>query len=84
MSYIQDSFRLDKRSSALRVGFYKILFHFKAFMWESIIPLLPLPTCISRTIAILLHVFSARYDAPPPDPPFVCYTLYNIGNGNIV
>ena len=38
------------------------------------------PTCIARTIAILLHVHGEIYDAPP-DPPFVCNTPYNIGNG---
>jgi len=31
---------------------------------ESIIRLPP-PTCIARTIAILLHVYSTVYDAPP-------------------
>ena len=46
-------------------GLFKILFYFAAFMWESIILLLPPPTCIARTIAILLHVYCARYDAPP-------------------
>jgi len=37
-------------------------------MWESIILLLPPPTCIARIIAILLHVYCARYDAPPTPP----------------
>ena len=46
-------------------------------MWESIILLLPPPpTCIARTIAILLHVDCARYDAPPTPPLFaIQYTL---------
>ena len=34
-------------------------------MHESIIRVLPPPTCIARTIAIPLHVYSAVYDAPP-------------------
>jgi len=63
----------------VQLSLYKILFHFAAFMWETILPFLPPPTCIARTISILLHVYCARYDAP-----FVCYTLYNIGIGNIV
>jgi len=50
------------------VSFYKILFHFKASLWESIILLSP-PTCKAYTIAILLHSYCAMY-APPPTPPF--------------
>jgi len=41
------------------------------------------PACIAHTAAILLHGYWAMYD-PPPDPPCVCHTPYNIGNGNIV
>ena len=48
-----------------RLGLYKILFYFEAFVYESIIRVLPPPTCIARTIAMLLHVYCARYDAPP-------------------
>jgi len=47
------------------VGLYKILFYCEAFVHKSIIRLLPPSTCIARTIAILLHVYSAVYDAPP-------------------
>jgi len=36
-------------------------------MRESIIRLFPPLTCIARTVAILLHVYRATYDAPP-DP----------------
>ena len=50
---------------ALWVGLYKILFYTKAFVHESIILLLPPPTCIACTIAILLHIYCAIYDAPP-------------------
>jgi len=39
---------------ALRTGLYKILFYFEAFVHESIILLLPTPTCIARTIAMIL------------------------------
>ena len=55
------------------VGVYKIWFHFAAFMWESIICLLPPPICIVRTIAILLHVYCARYDAPPTPPLYAIH-----------
>jgi len=64
-------------------GLYKILFCFDACVHESIILLSLPPTCTARTIAILLHVYCAIYDAPP-DPPCVCHTTYNIGNNNIV
>jgi len=46
-------------------GLHKILFYFEAFVHELTIRLLPPPTCIARTIAILLHVYCAIYDAPP-------------------
>ena len=58
------------------------IFYFKAFVHESIILLLPPPTCTARTIAILVHVYFAIYDAPRP--PCVCHTQYNIGNDNIL
>ena len=53
-----------RRVYPLRVGLYKILFHFAAFMWESILLFLPPPACTPRIIAIPLHVYCARYDAP--------------------
>jgi len=65
------------------LGLYTILFYFDAFVHKSIILLSPPPTCTARTIAILLHVYCAIYDAPPP-PPCVFHTRYNIDNNNIV
>jgi len=62
---------------------YKILFRFKALLGESIILLLPPPTCKAYAIAILLHDHWAIY-ALLPTPPFVCREQYNIGDGNIV
>ena len=55
----------------------------KALLWESIILLLPpphlqsLPYCntIARPFRNIL---------PRTDPPSVCHTPYNIGDGNIV
>ena len=47
------------------VSLYKIVFHFEAFVHESIILLNPPPICTARTIAMLLHVHCAIYDAPP-------------------
>jgi len=38
--------------------------------------LLPPPTCIARTIAIPVHVYCARYDAPPIPPWYaIHYTI---------
>ena len=50
-----------------RISLYKILFHFTALVWESIILLLPPPTCNAYRVAILLHDYCAIY-APPTDP----------------
>jgi len=68
--------------SLLRVRLYKILFHLKALWWRYppfIAPphLQRLPYC--NTIARPL-----RNIGPATDPPFVCHTPYNIGDGNIV
>jgi len=49
-----------------RFGLYKILFYFEAFVHESIIRVLPTPTCTALAIAMLLHVYCAIYDAPRP------------------
>ena len=65
------------------LSLYKILFHFKALLWESIILLLPSPLLQSlpycNTIARL-----SRNIRPPTDPPFVCHIPYNTDDGNIV
>ena len=53
---------------------YKILFHFKALLWESLILLLPRSPCKAYPVAILLHANCAIY-APPPTPPCVAYTI---------
>jgi len=47
------------------VGHYKILFYFDAFVHNSIIRLLPPAICTARTIAMLVYVYCAIYDAPP-------------------
>ena len=48
---------------------YKILFCFKALLCESIILLLPPPSCTTYTIVILFHAHCVIY-APPPTLPF--------------
>jgi len=48
-----------------RIGLAKIVFSFEALVRESIIGSLPPPTCDVRTIAMLLHVYCAIYDASP-------------------
>jgi len=55
-------------------GLYNTLFYFEAFVHKSIICLLPPPTCTTRTIAILLHVYGAIYDVPPT-PLYMAYTI---------
>jgi len=57
-----------------QIGLHKILFHFNALLWESIILLLP-PTCKAYPIVILLHDHYAIY-APLPTPPFMPYTIH--------
>jgi len=51
----------------LQVSPYKIFFHFKALLCESIILLFPPPTCKAYPITILLYAHFAIY-APPPTP----------------
>jgi len=51
-----------------QVDLHKILSHFKALLWESIVLLLPHPTYKAYAIAILLHDHCA-INAPPPTPP---------------
>ena len=64
----------------VRVSMYKIVYHFKALLWESIIRLLPpplqsLPDC--NTIARPL-----RNKRLLPDAPLVSHTPYNVGRDN--
>jgi len=73
---------LALEAGANQVSLHKILFHFKALLWESIVRLLFPPTCKAYPIAIRLHDHCAIY--APPTPPFLCHTPYNIGDGNIV
>jgi len=54
------------------LGLYKIFCHLEAFVHESILLVLPTPTCVAQTIAILLHDCCAVYNTPRP--PCVCDT----------
>jgi len=72
-------------SSYTQLGLYRILSYFKAFVNEPIIMLLPPPTCNDHTLPLQYSIARVpRKIRPSPDPPFVCYTPYNIGNGNIL
>ena len=51
------------------VSLHKILFRFEALSWESIILVLPPPTCKAYPIAILVHD-PLRNVRPPIRPPF--------------
>jgi len=55
--------------SASELSLYKILFHFKASLFESIILLCPPPTCNAYPIAVLLRDHCAIYPRLPT-PPF--------------
>jgi len=65
------------------LGLNKILLYFEAVVHESTIVPFPSSTCIAHPGAILLHDYWPVYDSPS-DLPCVCYTLYNIGQNNIV
>jgi len=49
----------------VQLGLYKIFVHFKAFVHESIILLLPPHTCNAHTSAVLVHDYCAIYDSLP-------------------
>jgi len=61
--------------SKLGFSLYKILFHFKALLRESIILLLPPPTCNAWPVAILLHALACAIYAPQPTPSL--YAIYH-------
>jgi len=63
-----------QRSCHSALSLYKIFVHFEAFMHESIIRVLPSPTCIAHNSAILLHDHCAIYD--PPRPP-LAYAIHH-------
>jgi len=73
------AFMLPRRLVTLmgrsHLSLYKILFHFKALLWESFHLLLPPPTCKPYPMAKLLHDHRAIY-APHTDPPPV-YVIYH-------
>ena len=58
----------------MQFSLYKLWFHFKSVLGESIILLLPPPTYKAYPIAILVHDHCAIY-APPPIPP--SYTMHH-------
>jgi len=62
---------------------YKILFHFKDLLWESILLQLLRLHLQRLPFAILPHDHCAIY-AQPPDPSFLCHAPYNIGDSNMV
>ena len=68
-------------------GLYKIFFYLKAFVYESIILLLPsppaMPTLLQYHRVNPNPDYRAIYD-PLPIPPSACHRPYNIGHGNIV
>jgi len=61
-------------TGGIPVSLYKILFHFTALVWESIILVLLPPTCKAYPIAILLHDYCAIYD---PSPTPLLYAIHH-------
>jgi len=59
---------VQRNDTSGELALYKISSHFAAFMWETILLLLPPSTCTARTIAI------QRYD---PDPTPLVYTIHH-------
>ena len=57
----------------LHFSLYKRLFHLQALLWESIILLLPPPTCNAFPIIILSHDHRAMYALPPSLPLYAIY-----------
>jgi len=63
--------------AAYHFGLNKILFHFKALLWQSIILLLPPPTYKAYPIAILLHDHCAIHARPPTPPVYaIRHTIF--------
>ena len=89
---------LGGRGVALALGLYNLFFHFFGFCKNQSSIFIPPPICSTHTTAILLRDLCAIYDLPPtlplyaihhtilppPDPPVICHTPYNIGNDNVV
>jgi len=78
---LQTSLRL-RRATLVRsiLAFTRYCFTSKLLVWESIILLLP-PTHAKPCNTIARPMRNIR---PPIDPPFLCHTPYNIGDGNLV
>jgi len=75
----------------VRICLHKILFYFKALLWESIILFLPPPHPVIAPPPSLQNLPHCNTIArplrdirPATDSPFLCHTSYNIGDGNIV
>jgi len=63
------------KAGGLRIAsLYKKFFCFEAVIHESIIFVLPSPTCIAHNSVVLLHDYCAIYD--PPRPP-LAYTIHH-------
>ena len=69
---------------AIRSSLHKILFRFKALLWESIILLIPPPQPEKPTLLQYYCTTIAQYTPPHTDPPPCFHTPYNIGDDNIV
>jgi len=67
--------QLPVRCSA--VSLYKILFHFKALLWESIILLLPPPHNLQRPSPLQYYCMLFAQYTPPNRPPLCMpYTIH--------
>jgi len=75
--------RSESEAPKVRLSLHKILFHFKAVLRESSVLSLPSPH-LQRLPYCNTSGRPLRNIRPATDPPCVCHTPYNLGDGNIV
>jgi len=78
--------RVNPRQCSLHVSRCKILFHFNALLWESIIypSSLYCPPPPAKPTLLQSHCTAIAQRTLPHRPLLVCRTPYNSGDGNIL
>jgi len=62
-----------KSTGQLLLSLYKIVLHFQAWLWESIILLFPTTNYKAHAIETLLHAHCAIYASPPTSPVYAIH-----------